>query len=116
MNLITKTETITFGEKKVLGIFKKDIKFKVVADIPDSMLDNYAKISKLKSEEMDSNPEVQKEAFNIMKTVIREMLYTHNSKGAVDKYVNGLGIQGTNKIFVFLNEYVNEVSEEKKNE
>ena len=114
MDLTTKTETITFGEKKVLGIFRKAIKFKVVADIPDSMLEKYADISKINPD--DTKPEEQRKAFTIMKDVIREILCQANKRSQVEKFVNGLGIKGANKLFVFLNEYINNVEEEKKNE
>jgi hypothetical protein len=114
MDLTTKTETIQFGETKILGIFKKAIKFKVVADIPDSMLEKYAEIAKIKPE--DTNPEEQRKTFTVMKDVVKAILYQGNKVKTVDKFVDKLGIKGANKAFTFLNEYINEVDEEKKNE
>jgi hypothetical protein len=116
MDLTTKTSTIQVGEKKVLGIFKRPIEFKIEADIPESMLDEYGKISAMDAEKLDKDPEKQKEAFSIMKNIVREMLYTHNKKKPVDKFVDSLGIKSVNKLFVFLNNYANGVDEEKKNE
>lgn len=114
MDLTTKTETIQFGEKKVLGIFTRPIKFKVRADMPESLLDEYAEISNMNIDE--KNPEHQKKAFGIMKQIIRGILYRDNNKKAVCKFVDELGMQGTNKVFVFLNEYINGSEGEKKNE
>jgi len=114
MNLTTKTEKIQFGETKLFGIFKRKLMFNVIADIPDSMLDDYAEIAK--TNDIETNPEEQKKAFGLMRKVIVSMLSVNNSKKKVEKFVNGLGIKGVNKIFVFLNEYVNEVDKEKKND
>lgn len=114
MNLITKTEKITFGEKKIFGIFKKNIKFNVVADIPDDMLDDYAIMAKFN--EMEINPEEQKKAFQLMKKVIISLLSIANNQKKVEKFVFSLGIKATNKIFIFLNEYINEADNEKKND
>ena len=114
MNLTIKKEKIQFGETKIFGIIKKAIKFWVVADIPDSMLEDYAVISKLKPD--DNNASEQKKAFDIMKKVIISMLSVYNNPKKITKFVNKLGIQGTNKIFVFLNEYANTVKAEKKND
>lgn len=116
MNLTIKTETIKFGETKILGIFKKDIKFKVQADIPESMLDSYGKLVELNKQNVESDPKAQKQAFGVMREVIKGILYVKNKKSKVDKFVDKLGIQGASKIFTFLNEYINEVKDEKKNE
>jgi hypothetical protein len=114
MDLTTKTETITFGQKKILGIFKKDIKFKVVADMPDSLLEDYAEIAKGAVD--GGGPEEQRKAFKALKQVIAGLLYQANDKKKVDKFVNKLGMHGSNRIFEFLNKYINEVAVEKKNE
>jgi hypothetical protein len=114
MDLTTKTETIQFGETKVLGIFKKAIKFKVVADMPDSLLPIYGEISKIR--DADNSPEEQKKAFDLMRKAIIQILGEHNRKGKVKSFVTKLGMQGLNKVWTFLNEYINGEEGEKKNE
>ena len=114
MNLTTRKEKITFGEEKLFGIFKRDIKFTIVADIPDTMLDAYAEIAK--TNDLETDPKEQKKAFELMRNVIISMLSPYNNKRKVEKFVGKLGMRGVNKIFLFLNNYVNEVDEEKKNE
>ena len=114
MNLTTKSQKVTFWEYKFLGIFKRERKFNVVADIPDSLLDDYAAIAKTDSNE--ENPEKQKEAFALMRKVIVSMLSPYNNKRKVKKFVDGMGIKSINKVFIFLNNYINDVDEEKKND
>jgi len=114
MNLTTRKEMIQFGETKVLGIFKKKIEFMVEADIPDSVLKDYTEISNL-SKDVEST-ENQKKAFDIMKKVIIGILTKCNKQKEVEKFVNNLGLKATNKIFIFLNEYINDEPEEKKND
>jgi len=110
--LTTKTEKITFGEKKILGIFTQKIKFNIIGDIPESMIDAYSEMAEIK--DVDTDKDAQKRAFKLMKTIIRDMFYIDNNKKKVDKFVDKLGLTATNKIFVFLNEYVNEVRKKKK--
>lgn len=114
MNLTTKKETITFGEKKILGIFKKKLQFIVEADVPESILDDYAVISTYQGDEND--PTVQKKMFALMKKVIIGILSKNNKLKKVEKFVAQLGLKTTNEIFTFLNNYVNAVDNEKKND
>jgi len=85
MNLTIKTERIQFGETKIFGIFKKAVKFNVVADIPDSILHDYAEIAKIKPDE--NNPDEQKKAFSVMKKVIITMFCISNKRRKVEKFV-----------------------------
>jgi hypothetical protein len=113
MNFKIKRELVTFGETKILGLIPIDVKFWVEADIPESLLDQYAKIAKMGKDA--DNLDNQKGMFRIMKDVIIGILSPINNKRKVEKFVNQLGIKSANEIFVFLNEYINVVDEEKKN-
>lgn len=113
MNLTIRKEKVTFSETKIFGIIPYTYKFWVEADVPESLLEDFDKISSFIGKEQDT--ESQKKVFIAMKKIISGILIKNNSKYLVNKFVKKLGIIGAQKVFTFLSEYINTVSEEKKN-
>jgi len=114
MNLTIKKEKIQFGETKVLGLFTKAVKFWVAQDIPDGVLQEYSKIKS--NDTGDDSYEAQKVIIDSMRNVVVSLLEMNNGKRKVKKFVKDLGFKGINKVYLFLNEYINNVEDEKKND